>query len=286
QGCASATGPELPARQLRSTVPARVQPRHPAVPPPHEPWRLTRMARPREAQDAVVLPPAGEPHVEAERAVASELGDVGPAAPAEQRVAVREHLHAAHEVRDEAPRTMGVLTEEPRVHPLVIEADDQAARLRLDLRRGPVVEDADLLSTGERAGVVLPREDGAGPHPEVALAAAEAPEHAPGGMAQLVDGPGGASRDDQVAVVGDVDRVDVEVVELRTDPRVRLRGVDVVEASPLEEHPRARDRELLDDAADDARPGASAEARQVPRRRVPGGDEGGPSRRDQELVQV
>ena len=71
----------------------------------------------------------------------------------------------------------------------------------------------------------------------------------------LVDRPRVPGRDEQVAVRVDVDRVDVEVVEVVLVRRdVRLVEPDVVEAAPLEQDPAARDRDLLHDAAVQDRP--------------------------------
>ena len=103
----------------------------------------------------------------------------------------------------------------------------------------------------------------------------------------LVDGPGVARRDEQVAVGVDVDRVDVEVVEEVADAGVGLGRRHVVEAAPLEQHLRARNLELLDDPLDDLlRAAALAGLREVDGAQIPGGHERRPVGREEELVQV
>ena len=86
----------------------------------------------------------------------------------------------------------------------------------------------------------------------------------------------------------DVNRVDVEVVEpgarLRLD--LRLCDSDMVEAVPFPEEATARQRQLLDDPADDAAARASADRSQVPRPHLVARHERGVPRRYHELVQV
>ena len=123
------------------------------------------------------------------------------------------------------------------------------------------------------------------PHREVALLAAEPPDHLAGRAVDLVDRPGVAGRDEQVAVGVDVDRVDVEEVERGSDLRVGLGELDVVEAPPLEEHAGARYRELLHDPLDHAA-AAGSDARAVDGRDVVGRDERSPLGRQDQLVQV
>ena len=90
-----------------------------------------------------------------------------------------------------------------------------------------------------------------GPEPEVAVLAAQPPDDPPAVAVDLVDGPGVATRDDQVAVGGETDRVDVEVVVGRV--RVARGGLvavgdrHVVEAVPLEQHAAGGQVDLLDD---------------------------------------
>ena len=112
---------------------------------------------------------------------------------------------------------MGVGVLERDVHPLRVEREQQCARLRLLLRRGRIVEDADE-AVSVLAHVVLPLEPRALAEREVAALAAESPENPARAPADLVGGPGVPRGDDQVIVGSDVDRVDVEVVEARPGP--------------------------------------------------------------------
>ena len=68
--------------------------------------------------------------------------------------------------------------------------------------------------------------------------------------------------------------------------RVRLLDRDVVEAAPLEQDSPARERELLDDAADHLAASGAADRRQVRRPDHVARGEGGAARRQLELVQV
>ena len=125
-----------------------------------------------------------------------------------------------------------------------------------------------------------------GPMPEVALRAAETPDDAAGLARDLVDGPGVARRDEQVAVGRDVDRVDVEVVERLLHGAARLGDVDVVEAAPLEEHTPARQLQLLHDASDHGRVAPSADRGEAHRPLLPARDQRRTLGRQQELVLV
>src|SRR5207247_3636927 len=113
--------------------------------------------------------------------------------------------------------------------------------------------------------VVLPFEPGTASEREVASLAAQAPEHTASASVDLVGRPRVPCGDDQMPVRCDVNRVDVEVVEpgarLRLD--LRLCDSDMVEAVPFPEEATARQRQLLDDPADDAAARASADRSQV-----------------------
>ena len=116
---------------------------------------------------------------------------------------------------------------------------------------GGVVEECQS-AVRSAPGVVLPGKPHVGPEREVASLAAEPPEDLPGSTADLVDRVRVTGRHEQVAVVIDLDRVDVEVVE---DPSwvlgqavVRLHELDVIDAVPLEEHAAGLDVQLLDAA--------------------------------------
>src|SRR5437667_5264896 len=96
-----------------------------------------------------------------------------------------------------------------------VKVDPDDARLRHDAAPGLsvvlVVEEPDRVRSG-RKWIVLPREPDVRPEREVAALAAEAPENPAGLAVDLVDGPGVPARDEQVSVVVEVDRIDVEVV--------------------------------------------------------------------------
>ena len=80
--------------------------------------------------------------------------------------------------------------------------------------------------------------------------------------------------------------MEVVVRRVHAHARVALADRNVIEAPPFEEDAAARERELLDDAADDDAVAKPAEARQVRRHRLPGGDERRAVRRQHELVEV
>ena len=117
---------------------------------------------------------------------------------------------------------------------------------------------------------------------EVALHSAETPQHLPALAVDLVDRRRVARRDEQVPVGVELDRVEVEVVDVagRPDLRdVRLVDADMLVAPPLEQHAPARDVDFLHD------PGH--EARHVRRRDLAvDRDQRRVLRREQQLVQV
>src|SRR5947208_14833959 len=137
------------------------------------------------------------------------------------------------------------------------------------------------------AYVVLPLEPCALAEREVAALAAEAPEDPARAPAHLVGGPRISGGDEQVAVGGDVDRVDVEIVEARPRFSLDLRLVDgdVLEAAPLPDQATARKLQLLDDAAHDLSMPVASDTRQIPHRRLVARHERGVVRGDNELVQ-
>src|SRR5438128_6926898 len=92
-----------------------------------------------------------------------------------------------------------------------IRSQDQHTRKLLDRWGSTVVEERDR-SVGMASCVVLPRKSRPGPHPEVALLAAEPPDDLLRLVVDLIDGVRVASGDEQVAARLDVDGVDVEVV--------------------------------------------------------------------------
>jgi hypothetical protein len=135
---------------------------------------------------------------------------------------------------------------------------------------------------------VLPREGDTVTEREVALLAAEAPQDATAAPIDLVDGPGVARRHEQVAVFGEVDGVDVEVVvgARRWQRLVALVERDVIEAMPLEEDPASGDVELLDDAVQDLAVLRAADGGQIARNGVLDRDERGALGRQAEFVLV
>ena len=180
---------------------------------------------------------------------------------------------------------VGVL--ERRVPPLRVEPEQQCTRLRLFLRCGRVVEDADE-PVSVLTHVVLPLEPRAGAEREVAALAAESPENPARAPAHFVGGPRVPGRDEQVSVWGHVDRVDMEVVEAGPRSLLDLGLVDgdVLEAAPLPDQAAARKRQLLDDAPDDLSTSAASDARQIPRHGLVARHERGVVRSDDEFVQV
>ena len=123
----------------------------------------------------------------------------------------------------------------------------------------------------------------AGAHLEVVLVGAERPHHRARLVVDLVDRPGVAQRDDQVAVGVERDRVQVVGVEHGARCTVlEERGADrdVVDRVPLEQHQPGLDVDLLDDRVHQ-RP-----LHTVPMDRGDADDVGIALRRDQELVQV
>ena len=141
----------------------------------------------------------------------------------------------------------------------VFERHFDRARLRVHRRERAVVEERDR-AVGLLTRVVLPRRCGARTQLEARVLAAQLPAHLAGFRIDVVGGPGVARVDQQVAVLLDVDRVDVEVVERfsrgsSARPRRRSSQRHVVEAVPLVHHQtrlqvdllqqRVRDRAVL-----------------------------------------
>ena len=103
-------------------------------------------------------------------------------------------------------------------HLLLVDLQYDAAGLFYRLRvavledRVAIVEDGDC-AVGLAPGVVLEGKSGAGAHLEVTLLPTEAPDDLARVAVDLVDGGGFAGRDEQVAVVVNVQGVDVEIVD-------------------------------------------------------------------------
>ncbi len=230
---------DLPGGDVRGAVPARVHRR----PAPDGDRRVARPPSPGEAERAVVLAAVRQRRVELHGAAFRELREVRIGAPADEDVAVPEQLHAAELVCVQRG-SVDVLVLERRAHALRVQPEDDPARARY-----AVVEDREDAPALVAARVVLQREVRAGAEREVAPLTAEPPQHRSRLPVHLVHRPRVARGDDQVPVRVDVDRVDMEIVPRIADRRVRLADGNVVEAAPLEEHPRTRHLELLHDAA-------------------------------------
>ena len=129
---------------------------------------------------------------------------------------------------------------------------------------------------------MLPAEGHAGPELEVAALAAEPPDDPAGVPVDLVDRVGVAGRHEQIAVVVDGDRVDVEVVVgavgITRQAVVGLDQRDVADAVPLEQHSPGLDVELLKRSFEHRSAFDLNRVRQRHQRRV--------ARRDHELVHV
>ena len=141
---------------------------------------------------------------------------------------------------------------------------------------------------------MLPCEVRALPHLEVALLAAEPPEHLLRLAIDLVDRVRVASRHEEVPVRLDGDRIDVEVVVRRgfcTGLCGRRRGVGLPDcnlrvAVPFEEDALALDVDLLDDSVPDRPLFRASYGREIDRQAVVDGEHRGVSLRDQKLVDV
>src|SRR5215217_5493668 len=139
-----------------------------------------------------------------------ELRDVGPTAPAYQHVGVGQELHVSLG-GGESLLWRGVLANQLGTHLLFVELYHDPAGLFVHLGVGAIVEDGDG-AVSLAPGVVLEGDAGAQTHLEVALLPSEAPQDLAALVLYFVDTPGGAGRDEQVAIGLDVYGVDVEVV--------------------------------------------------------------------------
>src|SRR5829696_6094378 len=139
-----------------------------------------------------------------------ELGGQRLAAPADQHVGVGQDLHVSLGGADEL-LWKGVLANQLGAHLLLVEPYRDAAGLFVHLRVGTVIEDGDG-AVLVAAGVVLVGELGAWTHLEVAVFPSQPPQDLPTVALYLVDAPGVAGREEQIAIVVYVYGVDVEVV--------------------------------------------------------------------------
>ena len=269
-------------------VPACVDEVLAVAPPGCDRRQVRRPPAPRHLQRAVVLAAVGQVGVEEQLTVVAVLREVRRGAPADEDVAVRQNLGAPERMREQR-WVVRVLLVQRRAHARRVERDHERLRLRLHLGRRPVVEEADqLVGRAVMPRVVLEREAGARAHGEVALLATQPPDDLAAAAVDLVHGPGVAGGDEEVAVGIELDRVDVEVVvrALVGDARMRFVEADVVEAAPLEQHATTWQLELLHDASDHRAVREAAQAREVRRHSLPGGDERRAVRGEQKLVQV
>src|SRR5215211_63619 len=241
---------------------------------------------PREAISSVGVIVGWYAGVEEQLAVVGELGGKRFTAPADEHVAVRQHLHIALGGGDQLVG-VGVLAHEGRDHVVLVELYHDPARLRVYLGPGAVVEDGDG-TVFPTAGVVLPGGAGVLSHLEVALLAAEAPDHLAATAVHLVDGPRVAGGDEQVPVVVDVYGVDVEVVEATAviPLDVGLLDADVVYAVPLEEHLPGLYVHLLGDTLDHRSRHGAAEVGEIQAHKVVDREQSRALRGDAEVVLV
>src|SRR5215208_212248 len=204
-------GEHLPAVDLGGTVPACVElhlligqllDRHRRI--------LDRVSAPWEAERLVGFAVRWEMSSKEWSAIMGELGDQRLAAPTDEHVGVGQQLHVPMGGRDGLLRG-GVLANQLGAHLLLVEPYQDPARLYVHLRMGAVIEDGDG-AVLVAPSVVLEGAPGARTHIEVALLPAEAPQDLSTGAFYLVDAPGVASGDEQVAIEIYVYGVDVEVV--------------------------------------------------------------------------
>src|SRR5215211_3062282 len=217
-----------------------------------------------------------------------ELGDERSTAPADQHVGIGQQLHVSLG-SGETLLGRGVLAHQLGTHLLLVELYHDPAGSVVHLGMGTVVEDGDG-AVSLAASVVLEGALGARTHIEVALLAVQSPCDLPALALYLVDAPGIAGTEEQVAVGLYVYGVDVEVVVdmvgIFGQLDVGLLDVDVLEAVPLEEHFPALDVHLLDDTFPGHAILRATDRGEVPSPLSVGYQERGVLRGDQELVQV
>src|ERR671916_314047 len=249
------SGQDLPGCHLGGTVPARVERRLLAFTVPDgDGGIVVGPAAPRQPEGPVRLPPRREGGVVEEPALLRELRVVGLAAPPDEDVAVRKHLHVALGIRDGHALRREVLAHQARRHSLLVHLQHHSPRAVLLVLRPVVVEEGDG-AVRLAAGVVLKGEVRPPPHLEVAPLAPEPPYDLPRPAIYLVDGRRPAGGDEQVVLAVLLYGVYVEVVEAALGVvRGAVEGlpdVHVVEGVPLEEDLAALDVYLLDYAVQD-----------------------------------
>src|ERR671916_174606 len=248
-------GQDLPGCHLGGTIPARVERHLLALPiPDGDGGVVVGPAAPRQPEGPVRLPPRREGGVVEEPALLRELRVVGLAAPPDEDVTVRKHLHVALGVRDGHALRREVLAHQARRHSLLVYLQHHSPRAVLLVLRPVVVEEGDG-AVRLAAGVVLEGEVRPLPHLEVAPLAPEPPYDIPRPAVYLVDGRRPAGGDEQVVLAVLLYGVYVEIVEAALGVvRGAVEGlpdVHVVEGVPLEEDLAALDVYLLDYAVQD-----------------------------------
>src|SRR5215208_8176988 len=177
-----------------------------------------------------------------------ELRDVRLTAPADQHVGVGQDLHVSLGGA-ETLLWRGVFAHQLGTHLVLVELYHDPAGLFVHLGVGAVVEDGDG-AVSLTPCVVLEGALGTGTHLEVALLASKTPCDVSVIALYLVDAPGIAGAEEQVAVRLYVYGVDVdvvvEIVGIFGQLDVGLLDSDVLEAVPLEDDLPGLDVHLLD----------------------------------------
>src|SRR5262249_32853930 len=161
----------------RRTVPAGVELRCAVVPIGLEGRPDRGLSLPGEAVHAVVLALVGKPGVQADGTVGVVLGVPAGDAPGDQPVSVREELVGPGGEREEA-LVVSDLALQGRLHPPAVQREHDRPGLRPALPgTRAVVEQAQGPAALVQASIVLEAELRPLAHREVALLAAEPPEH-------------------------------------------------------------------------------------------------------------
>src|SRR5215217_7586241 len=140
-----------------------------------------------------------------------ELRDVGPTAPAYQHVGVGQELHVSLR-GGETLLWRGVLAHQLGTHLLFVELYHDPAESIVHFGVGAVIEDGNS-TVSLASGVVLEGDPGVLTHLEVAPLPAKSPYELSALALYLVDAPGIAGTEEQVAVGLYVYGIDVDVVE-------------------------------------------------------------------------
>src|SRR5919107_4807566 len=216
-----------------------------------------------------------------------ELGDERSTAPADQHAGVGQELHISLR-GGETLLWRGVLAHQLGTHLLFVELYHDPAGSIVHFGVGAVIEDGNsTVSLASR--VVLEGDPGVLTHLEVAPLPAKSPYELSALALYLVDAPGIAGTEEQVAVGLYVYGIDVDVVEkvgIFGQLDVGLLDADVLQAVPLEDDFTALDVHLLDDPFAGHAILRAADRGEVRSRRGVGHQERGVLGRDEELVKV